>query len=152
VTFTTAEARDRIIGDLEAAEEELGMAVAALGEAFELLATGSADRLEDELFRPVQKAYVRTKRTRTGFAQRVAQQTDEPEAKPLGPPSQGAKGFIQQAAQAAGQADLILSELQDSMMPVEGGDAELRAGLSEIRELLGPLRVSAGTFLRTLGR
>ena len=65
MTFTTAEARDRIIGDLEAAEEELGLGIAALGEAFELLATGSADRLEDDLFRPVQKAYVRTKRTRT---------------------------------------------------------------------------------------
>ena len=152
MAFTTAEARDRIIGDLEAAEEELGLAVAALGEAFELLATGSADRLEDELFRPVQKAYVRTKRTRTGFAQRVAHETDEPEPKPIGPPSQGTKGFIQQAAAATGQADLILSELQDSMMPVEGGDAELRASLSEIRELLSPVRVSAGTFLRTLGR
>ena len=79
VAFTTAEARDRIIGDLEAAEEELGLAVACFGEAFELLATGSADRLEDELFRPVQKAYVRTKRTRTGFSQRVSHETDEPE-------------------------------------------------------------------------
>jgi hypothetical protein len=152
LSFTTAEARDRIIGDLEAAEEELASGVAALGEAFELLATGSADRLEDELFRPVQKAYARTKRTRTGFAQRVARQTDEPEPKPLGPPSQGAKGFVQQAAGAVMQADLILSELQDSMMPVEGGDAELRASLSEIRELLSPVRVSAGAFLRTLGR
>ena len=152
MSFTTAEARDRIIGDLEAAEEELGLAVAALGEAFELLATGSADRLEDELFRPVQKAYVRTKRTRTGFAKRVAHDTDEPERKQPGPPSQGAKGFVQQAAASAGQADLILSELQDSMMPVEGGDAELRAGLSEIRELLTPVRTSAGSFLRTLGR
>ena len=152
MAFTTAEARDRIIGDLEATEEELGLAVACLGEAFEALPTGSADRLEDELFRPVQKAYVRTKRTRTAFAQRVSRTTDEPEAKQPGPPSQGAKGFIQQAIAAASQAELILSDLQDSMMPIEGGDAELRAGLSEIRELLAPLRVSAGAFLRTLGR
>ena len=152
MSFTTAEARDRIIGDLEAAEEELGFAVASLGEAFEALPEGSADRLEGDLFRPVQKAYARTKRTRTGFAQRVARETDEPEPKPVGPPSQGAKGFVQEAAGAAGQADLILSELQDSMMPVEGGDAELRAGLSEIRELLAPVRMSAATFLRTLGR
>ena len=35
------ERRDHIIGDLEAAEEELGHSVAALGEAFEMLATGS---------------------------------------------------------------------------------------------------------------
>ena len=152
MAYTTAEARDRIIGDLEAAEEELGLAVACLGEAFELLASGSADRLEDQLFRPVQKAYVRTKRTRTGFAQRVSRETDEPPSKPPGPPSQGAKGFIGQAIGAASQADLILSELQDSMMPVEGGDGELRAGLSEVRELLSPIRVSAAGFLRTLGR
>ncbi len=152
MTFTTAEARDRIIGDLEAAEEELAFAVASLGEAFEALPETSGDRLEGELFRPVQKAYARTKRTRTGFAQRVSRETDEPTAKPLGPPSQGAKGFVQQAAASAGQADLILSELQDSMMPVEGGDAELRASLSEIRELLAPVRSSAGAFLRTLGR
>jgi hypothetical protein len=152
VSFTTAEARDRIIGDLEAAEEELGFAVASLGEGFEALPEGSADRLEDELFRPVQRAYVRTKRTRTAFAQRVGRDTDEPQPKPVGPPSQGAKGFVQEAVGAATQADLILSELQDSMMPVEGGDAELRASLSEIRELLSPVRVSAATFLRTLGR
>jgi hypothetical protein len=152
LSYTTAEARDRIIGDLEAAEEELSAAVTALGEAFEALPEGSADRLEDELFRPVQKAYARTKRTRTGFAQRVSRDTDEPESKPVGPPSQGAKGFVQEAAAFAGQADLILSELQDSMMPVEGGDAELRAGLSEIRELLGPVRTNAAMFLRTLGR
>ena len=152
MTFSTAEARDRIIGDLEAAEEELGFAVASLGEGFEALPEGSADRLEGELFRPVQKAYVRTKRTRTAFAQRVGRDTDEPQPKPVGPPSQGAKGFIQEAVAAASQADLILSELQDSMMPVEGGDGELRAGLSEIRELLSPIRVSAGSFLRTLGR
>ena len=152
MTFTTTEARDRIIGDLEAAEEELGFAVASLGEGFEALPDASADRLEDELFRPVQKAYVRTKRTRTSFAQRVERETDEPQVKPVGPPSQGAKGFVQDAAGAATQADLILSELQDSMMPVEGGDAELRAGLSEIRELLAPVRMSAATFLRTLGR
>ena len=152
MSYTTAEARDRIIGDLESAEEELGFGVTALGEAFELLATGSQDRLEDDLFRPVQKAYARAKRTRTGFAQRVSRVTDDPQPKPVGPPSQGAKGFIQQAAASAGQADLILSELQDSMMPVEGGDAELRAGLAEIRELLAPVRMSAATFLRTLGR
>ncbi|MDQ3729959.1 MAG: hypothetical protein M3355_10265 [Actinomycetota bacterium] len=152
MAFTTVEARDRIIGDLEAAEEELGLAVACLGEAFELLATGSADRLEDDLFRPVQKAYVRTKHTRIAFATRVAQDTDEPATKPPGPPSQGAKGFVEQATSAASQADLILSELQDSMMPVEGGDPELRASLSEIRELIGPVHTSSRQFLGTLGR
>jgi hypothetical protein len=152
VSFTTAEARDRIIGDLEAAEEELGFAVTSLGEAFEALPEASGDRLEGELFRPVQRAYARNKRTRTGFAQRVSRETDEPDSRPVGAPSQGAKGFVQAAAGAAGQADLILSELQDSMMPVEGGDAELRAAIAEIRELLAPVRTNAAMFLRNLGR
>ncbi len=146
------EARDRIIGDLESAEEELGLAVACLGEAFEALPEGSADRLETELFRPVQKAYVRTKRTRTGFSQRVAQTTDEPEPKAPGPPSQGAKGFVEQGVQAAAQADLILTDLQDSMMPVEGGDPELRAGISEVREQLSGISGGARRFLSSLGR
>ena len=152
MSFTTREARDRIIGDLEAAEEELGQAVASLGEAFELLPEASGDRLETELFRPAQKAYARIKRTRTSFAERVSQDTDEPARQVAGHPSQGAKGFLEEAVRAASQADLILSELQDSMMPVEGGDAELRASIAEIRELVAPVGMASRGFLSTLGR
>ena len=152
MAYTTSEARDRIIGDLEAAEEELGIGVAALGEAFEALATGSQDRLEDELFRPLQRALARTKRTRTAFAVRVGHLTDDPEQKSPGPPSQGAKAFVERAAAAASQAELILTELQDSMMPVEAGDPELRAALAEIRELAAPVPGAARSFLATLGR
>jgi hypothetical protein len=45
-----------------------------------------------------------------------------------------------------------LGELQDSMLPVEVGDVELRAGLSEIRELVGGVRGRARELLRVLGR
>jgi hypothetical protein len=38
------------------------------------------------------------------------------------------------------------------MMPVEVGDPELRAGLSEVRELLSDVRARAREFTRTLGR
>jgi hypothetical protein len=38
------------------------------------------------------------------------------------------------------------------MLPVEVGDPELRAGLADIRELVGNTRASARAFLRTLGR
>ena len=44
-----------------------------------------------------------------------------------------------------------MPELQDSLLPVESGDAELRQGLAEVRELLS-LSVPAREFLRTLGR
>ena len=38
------------------------------------------------------------------------------------------------------------------MLPVEVGDAELRAGLMDVRELLGGLRERARELVRTLGR
>ena len=38
------------------------------------------------------------------------------------------------------------------MLPVEAGDAELRAGLVSIREPLGGLPARARGFLRGLGR
>ena len=47
--------------------------------------------------------------------------------------------FVETAADAVTEADDLLADLQDSMLPVEVGDAELRAGLAEVRELLGPL-------------
>jgi hypothetical protein len=66
--------------------------------------------------------------------------------------SQGVKAFVQRAAAAAVDADRRLAELQDSMLPIESGDAELRTGLSEMRELLANAPAAAGRFLRTLGR
>ena len=38
------------------------------------------------------------------------------------------------------------------MLPIEVGDAELRAELEQIRELLGGLGARAAQFVRTLGR
>ena len=48
--------------------------------------------------------------------------------------------------------DQILAELQDSMMPVEVGDRELRTGLSETREAIAPLPASARRLMRAQGR
>jgi len=50
------------------------------------------------------------------------------------------------------EADLILTELQDSMLPVEVGDAELRAGLAEVREILADLGERARDLVRVIGR
>ena len=38
------------------------------------------------------------------------------------------------------------------MLPVEVGDAELRAGLAEVRDRVEGLRTDARAFTRTLGR
>ena len=63
-----------------------------------------------------------------------------------------ARELVEDAVEAVVDADYMLSDLQDSMMPVEVGDPELRAGLAEVRELIGGLESRAGAFLSTLGR
>jgi hypothetical protein len=152
VSYIAGEARQEMLDTLADAIDEIAVALAALGEAYEQLSTAPADRLEEQLFRPVQAAYGRAKRTHAGFAERqgLPGRTFTP-ATP-GHPSTGIRGFVDAAVDAASEADSILTELQDSMMPVEVGDAELRAGLAEVRELLGDVRARAREFVRTLGR
>jgi len=152
MTYTAGEARQQLLDTVAEATEELGTAIAALGAAYEQLDEHSADRLEEKLFRPVQLAYGRARRTHAGFAARygLPGRTFEP-ATP-GAPSHGVRGFVDQALEAVEEADLTLTELQDSMAPVDVGDAELRAGLAEVRELLAPLPDRARAFLGRLGR
>ena len=49
------------------------------------------------------------------------------------------KGLLERAVDCAIKADSLLVALQDSMLPVEVGDAELRAGLEQVRVLLGDI-------------
>jgi hypothetical protein len=152
MTYTAAEARQQLLDRIADATDELGIALAALGAAYEQLDEHSADRLEEQLFRPVQVAYGRVRRTHAGFAERhgLPGRTFEP-AVP-GAPSHGVRGFLDQALESVEEAELTLADLQDSMAPVEVGDAELRAGLAEVRELLGVLPDRARDFERRLGR
>jgi hypothetical protein len=69
-----------------------------------------------------------------------------------GLPSRGVKGFLDVALSAVAEADGVLSRLQDSMRPVEVGDAELRAGLSAVRRQVSDLPGRARAIVRTLGR
>jgi hypothetical protein len=152
MAYVTREARERLLATVAEATEELGRALAALGAAYEQLDERSADRLEQQLFRPVQVAYGRARRTHAGFAERHGLPGRDFEPAAAGAPSQGVKGFLERALAAVGDADAELAELQDSMMPVEVGDAELRAGLAEVRELIGDLGTRGREFLRTFGR
>jgi hypothetical protein len=153
MAYTTAEARQELLDTVAWAANELGFASACLAEAYEQLDEDSADRLEEDCFRPVQMAYGRAKRTHTEFAGRHGLQAAAFEPQPTtGPASQGAAGFIARAVEAVGAADHNLAGLQDSMLPVEAGDEELRAGLKSIREPLGALPGKAREFLRRLGR
>ena len=152
MSYVAAEARQELLHTIAEAIDEIASALAALGAAYEQLGTVPADRLEEELFGPVQKAYGRAKRTHSGFADRHGLPSRAFEAGRAGLPSTGIRGFVDNAVDSVADADSILSELQDSMMPVEVGDAELRAGLAEVRELLGDVRGRAREFVRTLGR
>jgi hypothetical protein len=152
MAMSTLEARGQILEDLAAALDQIGLALACLSEAFEQLAVDVADRLEADLYLPVQKAFGRGKRTHTQFAERHGLPTDVFEAPSRGVSSQGVKALVERTATATADADRRIAELQDSMLPIEAGDAELRTGLSEVRELLGEVPGAARQFLRILGR
>ena len=152
MAYVTQEARQDLLDVVAEATEHIGAALAALGAAYEQLDEQSGDRLEEELFRPVQVAYGRARRTHAGFAERhdLPERSFEPAA--AGHPSQGVKGFIESAIESVTAADLELSTLQDSMLPVEVGDPELRAGLADVREHLADLRSRSRRFVSLFGR
>ena len=153
MAYTTLEARQELLDTIAEAASQLGLASACLAEAYEQLDEQSGDRLEEECFRPVQVAYGRTKRAHTAFADRHGLEAAAFEQQqPTGLASQGAAVFIQRAVEAVEAADRTLAGLQDSMLPVEAGDEELRAGLKTVREPLGSLPGKARAFLRVLGR
>jgi hypothetical protein len=152
MSYTNAEARQDLLDIVAEAIDELAVALAALGEAYEQLDEQHADELEEQLFRPVQVAYGRAQRTYAAFAERSGLPSRSFDAAIAGAPSTGAKGFVEVAVKSVGAADVVLSTLQDSMLPVEVGDRELRTGLGEVRELIAPLAGRAREVVRTLGR
>ena len=150
--YTTADARQQLLDTIAAAAEALGVALASLSEAYEQLDEHSANAVEEQLFRPVQTAYGRARRTHAAFAERhgLPGRTFEPAA--AGAPSHGVKGFLESAVQAVGDADRLLATLQDSMLPIEVGDAELRADLEQVRLLLDGVSRRAHEIVRRFGR
>lgn len=151
VSFTDAERRQALLNEMATGIDQLGAALAALGEAYERLDQRSGDELEERLFRPVQAAYGRAKRTHKEFAGRVGI-APRSFADPMLPRPGDPRDEVARAVDQLHLADATLGALQDSMLPVDVGDRELRAGLSEVRSLIGPLPVRARELLRTLGR
>ncbi|MHB1836380.1 MAG: hypothetical protein ACYCXW_15610 [Solirubrobacteraceae bacterium] len=152
MAYTTAEGREQILDDLGSAIDRIAAAVALLGEAYEQLDEDHADQLEERLFRPVQAAYGRAQRTHLQFAARSGMRSRSfaPGLQPG--PSHTARDLIESAADAAHDADQAIAELQDSLLPVEVGDTELRAGLSAVREALDPIPARARELVRVVGR
>ena len=153
MTYAADEARQELLDSVAEATDELAKALSALGDAYEQLDEASGDRLEESLFRPAQAAYGRAKQTHAGFAARHGLPAHD-FAPPGGPgaPSRGVKDFIETALEAIEQADAILSELQDSLSPVQVGDPELRAGLADVRSLLASLSAAGARFVSGFGR
>lgn len=152
MTYIAAEARQELLDTVAEAIDEIAVALAALGDAYEQLDERSGDRLEEQLFRPVQQAYGRAQRTYTEFAARHSLSTRGFEPAHQGAPSHRVAGFLEIATTAVDEAEHILVVLQDSMRPVEVGDAELRAGLAEVRGLVGEISGRAREFMRVFGR
>lgn len=152
MAYVDTEARRELLGEVAKAIDQLAVALAAFGDAYEQLDEQSADTLESELFRPVQLAYGRGKRTHAAFASRhgIGPRVFRPA--PSRAASHGVKGFLDAAVGAVQETDTMLAELQDSLLPVEVGDPELRAGLAEVRRALTDVNRRAAHFVSRFGR
>lgn len=152
MSYSANEARRQLLDDIADATDQLALAVAALTEAYEELDEQTADRLEEELFRPVQSAYGRLRRTHAEFAERHRLPGRGFESSSGGMHSGDPRVYVERAVDAIERADQGLADLQDSMMPVEVGDRELREGLSEVRETISELPARARRLMRAQGR
>ena len=152
MALVDAEARQNLLDEVARAIDEIAVALAAFGDAYEQLDERSADTLEEELFRPVQSAYGVAKRTHAAFAARHGLPGRSFAAGRSGAPSHGVKGFLEAAVDAVQESDELLAELQDSLLPVEVGDPELRAGLAEVRRALAAVAPRAAHFVSRFGR
>ena len=149
---TTIEARKDLLEAVAEATGHLGLALASLGAATEQLDEYHGSQVEDRLFRPVQRAFGVARRAHSSFAERHGLSRRGVDAPPPAMASSGARTLIDQAAIEVGHADNVVSTLQDSMLPVEVGDPELRAGLADLRESIANFPASAREVVGRLGR
>jgi hypothetical protein len=152
MAYTNAQARQQLLDTVALATDEIALALGQLAEAYEQLDDSAAERLEDELFRPLQTAYGQAQRAHAEFADRhgLPKRAFEPAHPQVR--EHDAKGIIDSAAAAVAHADATLATLQDSMLPVEVGDPALRAALEHIRVLLDDSGRRTREVTRTLGR
>src|SRR5436305_3037657 len=152
MAYSAGEARRQLLDEVAQAIDQLALVVAALTEAYEELDEQTADHLEAELFRPAQSAYGRLRRTHAEFAERHRLPGGTFESSTGGLHSADPRVYVERAVEAIERADHGLAELQDSMLPVDVGDRELREGLSETREALAELPARARRLMRSQGR
>jgi len=152
MSYSSEDARRQLLDELGAAADQLGLALASLGEAYQEVDEATGEKLEEQLFRPVRSAYATARRTAMGFAERHRLPSPEVAAGATPAYSGDPRVHIQRAIEATERADHVISEMQDSMLPVDVGDRELRDGLSQTRELISAVPGQARQLLRTIGR
>ena len=103
MSYSANEARQELLDAIAEAIDEIAVALAALGGAYELLDETTADTLEEQLFRPVQLAYGRAQRTYAAFAERHGLRGRSFATAASGLPSHGVAGFLEQAARRGGE-------------------------------------------------
>ncbi len=152
MAYTEAEAQQQLLDDLARGTDRLAVALACLAAAYEQLDELRSDQLEEQLFRPTQLAYGRAQRTHSEFSDRhgFPRRTFAP-ASP-GAESQSSAELIERAGDAIRETEDAIGQLQDSMMPVEVGDLELRAGLADVRRMIDGLPTRASELIRLIGR
>ena len=128
------------------------MALACLGAAYERLDEQASEQLEQQLFGPASRAYGLARRTYAQFAARYGLPAREFGQASPGPESQGPRELIERAAEAVRRADEEIATLQDSMLPVDVGDVELRSGLSSVRTTIADTPRRALELIRVVGR
>jgi hypothetical protein len=151
MSYVTTEARKELLVEVAEAIEEMSRSIAAIGEAYDAVDEAMADRIEAELFKPLQGAYASATRTYAAFASRhgLPARRFVPASQPA---PHGVRDLVEAAIDDAAHAEQILADLQDSMAPVEVGDPDLRAGLADVRRRLGELPGQAERLLSVLGR
>lgn len=152
MSYHAQDARRQMLEDIARAVADLAVALACLGEAYELVDEGLADALEEQAFRPVQAAYGRARRALSEFAARHAIEVEPPSEGSSGVRSADPRVYLERTLEAVEHADVAIAELQDSLMPVEVGDRELRDGLAATRELIGPVPGRTRALERGFGR
>ena len=152
MAYTNAQAREQLLAELAAAADEVGLALACLGEA-----TSSSTRPPPSASRTSCSA-----RSRRPTGRRSAPTPNSPagtglpehefEAARPQVREHDASAIMERAAAAVSRADLALATLQDSMLPVDVGDPPLRAGLEQVRMALADTSRRTREITRTLGR
>ena len=148
---TTAEAREELLERLGRAIEAIGFALTSLGAAYEQLDQFKADELEEKLFQPAQRAFGgRSAPTRSSQRATGSRAGSSSQHRPACRRSARRRSSRTPSPRSGERTSL--SELQDSLLPVDVGDPELRAELAELRELLAGFDERACELVRTLGR